>query len=138
MRKSVIKSMIIGVISVMLITMLIFTFFFMYTFGMDKVNDVYDDMHYSVSNIKPIALVSSDYSSRKMKELFNIVMKQFSVLTKYDYVICDSSNEILYKDILVTDSQLLNDISHLKSMLDEKNVIKSNNVLNKKWKVIFD
>lgn len=130
MRKSVMKSMIIGAVSVMLVSMIVFALFFMYNIGKDKINDTYEDMHYSVSNIKPVALISSDYSSRKMKELFNIVMKQFSVLTKYNYVICDSSDEILYKDVEKNDSEILSDISRLKVLLDKDKVVKSGNVLD--------
>ena len=77
MRKSVIKSLVYGSLSVMLISMLIVTLLFFYSVQSNIINEAYSDMNNCIEHVKPLAQMSLDFSTSKMLRLFEASMQQF-------------------------------------------------------------
>jgi len=94
MGKSVIKSMIIGALSVALISFVVVTCVFFYNIKSTITNETYNSMDQCIDDIRPIGELSIGFTTSKMYSLFDAAMQQISHLTKYNIIICSSDGTV--------------------------------------------
>lgn len=116
MRRSVIKSMIVGSLAVMLVSLLIVTVVFFYTVKSSMETGTYSDMQAFINHVKPITQMSLDFSTSRMMKLYDESMEQFSHFTKYNVLISTQSGEVIWSDTDVLTSQVR---PHIKSAIDK-------------------
>lgn len=104
MRRSVIKSLIMGSLTVMLISMIIVSLVFFYNVKSDMVTETYVNMDKCMEHIKPLARMSVDYSASKMMNFFRTSMLQFSQLTNYSLIICETDGDVIWSDVDLSNS----------------------------------
>ncbi len=105
MRKSVLKSMVFGALSVMLVSMLVLTLVFFYSVKSNIVSETYADMNNCLENIRPLAKMSLDFTTRKMLMFFQASIQQFSNMTKYNLIVCESDGGIIWSDVEISNSE---------------------------------
>ncbi len=133
MRKSVIKSMIFGALSVTLISFVIVTLVFFYNIKSTVTNETYDDMDQCIENIKPIAELSLGFSTSKMYSLFDAAMRQISQLTKYDIIICTPDGGVKWYNIEQSPSQVETNIKNALKLFDGKTSIHVGGIFDKMY-----
>jgi len=130
MGKSVIKSMIAGSLIVMLISMIVLTFVFVYNIKSNVESQVFEDMNICVDNVKPVAQLSLDFSTSKMKMMFDASMNQFTAFTKYRFIICKSNGQLVWFDSGLSPSKLKPYVAKAVSLAKDKTHIKSIGLFN--------
>ena len=106
MGKSVIKSLIVGSLTVVLVSMLVVTVVFFYNVKSNIEDEAYEDMHACVEKINPVAQLAFDFSTSKMYMMFDASMMQFTNLTKYRFIICTESGKLMWTDLNKNVSEL--------------------------------
>jgi len=130
MRKSVIKSMIWGSLTVMLVSLLIVTIVFFYTIKTSFEAESYKDMGEFIRHVKPITQMSLDFSTSRMMKLFDESMQQFSHYSKYNLLITTQNGDIVWSDVDILPSQAKPHIMSAISELGSNPTIRSYNMLS--------
>ncbi len=125
MGKSVIKSMIAGSLVVMLLSMAILTVVFFYNVKSNIESQAFDDMNMCVDNVKPIAKLSLDFSTRKMQMMFDASMNQFTGFTKYRFIICKKDGQLVWYDSGLSPSEIRPYVKKAVSNIGGRQFIKS-------------
>lgn len=108
MRKSVMKSMIIGCLSVMLASFLIMTPVFFFSIRNEAINETYDEMESAIDHVEPVAkiLLSVNFPENNgifspnvlHLEQFEATMGVISYFTKSQIIITDDDGNVLWTD----------------------------------------
>ena len=130
MGKSVIKSMIAGSLVVMLLSMAILTVVFFYNVKSNIESQAFDDMNMCVDNVKPIAKLSLDFSTRKMQMMFDASMNQFTGFTKYRFIICKKDGQLVWYDYGLTPSEIRPYVKKAVSNVGDRQYIKSTGIFD--------
>lgn len=134
MRKSVIKSLVYGSLSVMLISMLIVTLLFFYSVRSNIINEAYSDMNNCIEHVKPLAQMSLDFSTSKMLRLFEASMQQFGHFTKYNLIVCETDGTLIWNDAGLSNSQFQKYIPRLTRLFSRQSVVRFSDVFNDIYK----
>ena len=87
MRKSVMKSMVIGSLIVMIITFLVMTSVMIYSVNTTATNDLYSEIESSIDHVKPLTQMLLSFNTSKMYHMFDESMRQFSYFTKTNMIL---------------------------------------------------
>ncbi|MBE7052499.1 MAG: HAMP domain-containing histidine kinase [Ruminococcaceae bacterium] len=130
MRKSVIKSLIWGCLAVMLVSFLIVTIVFFYGVKNSYKVESFNNMRDCVTHVKPIAKLSLDYSTSKMMQLFDISMRQFSNMTKYDLIVATPTGDVVWSSSELKPSQVKPHLEKALKFLPPKGAYKTTGLLD--------
>ena len=130
MKKSVIKSLIFGSLSVMLLSFLIVTIVFFYNVKSGIETDTYTEMDEFVEHIKPITKMSLDFSTNRMMKLYDETMQQFTHLTKFNLLVTTNDGRVIWSNFPVLSSSAHQQIIKVKDILSDSEKITDKNILS--------
>ncbi len=96
MRKRVIRSLVFGALSVMLISFLVLTPIFFFSFQTGAVEGIYAEIQDNISHIKPVARMSLSFKTSMMDRVFNESMSQISYFSKSKILFVDSTGDVIW------------------------------------------
>lgn len=96
MRKRVINSLIFGALAVMLLSFMVLTPIYMYTFWKTSAEKAYTEIENNIDHIKPLAQMSQDFRTSKMMKLFDESMSQFAYFTKLRILFLDAQGTVIW------------------------------------------
>lgn len=117
--------MIAGSLVVMLVSMVILTAVFFYNVKTNLESQNFEDMNICVDNIKPVARLSLDFSTSKMRMMFDASMNQFTSFTKYRFIICKTDGQPVWFDSEISPSDLKPYLKKAVSLIGENSQVKS-------------
>lgn len=129
MKTSVIKSLIIGALSVMLLSLLIVTIVFVYNVKSGIETDTYAEMDKFVQRIKPITKMSLDFSTNRMMKLYDETMQQFTHLTKFNLLVTTNDGRVVWSNFPVLSGDAYEQIQNVNDVLSDTGNIKGENLL---------
>ncbi len=133
MRKRVIRSLVFGALAVMVISFLVLTPIFFFSFQADAVDGIYAEIRDSISHIKPIAKMSLSFRTNKMDRLFNESMNQISYFSKANILFVDETGDIIWANGIPKhiDSEILKaEASKAVFAMDGREQLCTKNLLN--------
>ncbi len=130
MRKRVILSLVSGALAVMLISFIVLTPVFFFTFQNDAINELHIEMQDNINHIKPLAKMSLSFRTSKMDRLFNESMKQITYFTKSNILFMDTSGNVIWANNIVSADKMKEHAKNALSELGDNNSIKKTGLLD--------
>lgn len=96
MRKRVIRSLVFGALAIMMISFLVLTPIFFFSFQSEAVDGIYTEMQDSISHIKPLARISLSLRTSKMDKVFNESMSQIAYFSKANILFIDNTGDVIW------------------------------------------
>lgn len=125
MRKSVMKSMVIGSLIVMIITFLVMTSVMIYSVNTTATNDLYSEIESSIDHVKPLTQMLLSFNTSKMYHMFDESMRQFSYFTKTNMILFDGNFNVTWTDTDLDVSVAKSVFSKVKSELGKSSEYKA-------------
>lgn len=133
MRKRVIRSLVFGALAVMMISFLVLTPIFFFSFQSDAVDGIYTEMQDSISHIKPLARMSLSLRTGKMDNLFNESMSQIAYFSKANILFVDNTGDVIWANGIpgyVDSSMLKSYASEALFAMGDREHLSAKNLLN--------
>ncbi len=128
MKTSVIKSLIIGSLFVMLLSLLIVTVVFFYNVKTGIETETYAEMDEFVQHIKPITKMSIDFSTSRMMKLYSETMQQFTHLTKFNLLVASHNGNVIWSNFPIPSQYARDYILKAKDALSDGGKIQAKNL----------
>lgn len=130
MRKRVILSLVSGALAVMLISFIVLTPVFFFTFQNDAINELHIEMQDNINHIKPLAKMSLNFRTSKMDRLFNESMKQITYFTKSNILFMDVNGNVIWANNIVSADKMKEHAKNALIELGDNNRIKKTGLLD--------